>query len=26
MGSDWRFNQESIERWIKKLEDSTPVE
>jgi excisionase family DNA binding protein len=26
VGSDWRFNQESIERWIKKLEDSTPVE
>jgi excisionase family DNA binding protein len=26
MGSDWRFNQESIERWIKKLEDDTPVE
>jgi excisionase family DNA binding protein len=26
MGSDWRFNQESIERWIKKLEDNTPVE
>jgi excisionase family DNA binding protein len=20
MGSDWRFNQESVERWIKKLE------
>jgi excisionase family DNA binding protein len=26
MGSDWRFNQESIERWIKKLEDDIPVE
>jgi len=26
MGSDWRFNQESIEQWIKKLEDDTPVE
>ena len=21
MGSDWRFNQESIEQWVKKLED-----
>jgi excisionase family DNA binding protein len=20
LGSDWRFNQESIERWMKKLE------
>jgi excisionase family DNA binding protein len=20
VGSDWRFNQESIERWIKRLE------
>jgi excisionase family DNA binding protein len=20
IGSDWRFNQESIERWVKKLE------
>jgi excisionase family DNA binding protein len=20
MGSDWRFNQESIEQWVKKLE------
>jgi excisionase family DNA binding protein len=20
VGSDWRFNQESVERWVKKLE------
>jgi excisionase family DNA binding protein len=20
MGSDWRFNQESIEKWVKELE------
>ena len=20
LGSDWRFNQESVERWVKKLE------
>jgi excisionase family DNA binding protein len=22
VGSDWRFNQESVERWVKKLEIS----
>jgi excisionase family DNA binding protein len=21
IGSDWRFNQESIERWVKSLEE-----
>jgi excisionase family DNA binding protein len=21
VGSDWRFNQESIEQWVKKLEE-----
>jgi excisionase family DNA binding protein len=21
LGSDWRFNQESVERWLKKLEE-----
>jgi excisionase family DNA binding protein len=25
MGSDWRFNQESIEQWVKKLEDRPPA-
>jgi excisionase family DNA binding protein len=25
MGSDWRFNQESIEQWVKKLEDGQPA-
>jgi excisionase family DNA binding protein len=25
MGSDWRFNQESIEQWVKKLEDTQPA-
>ena len=25
MGSDWRFNQESIEQWVKKLEDEQPA-
>ena len=26
VGSDWRFNQESIERWIKEREAERPVE
>jgi excisionase family DNA binding protein len=25
VGSDWRFNQESIEKWVKKLEDEQPA-
>jgi excisionase family DNA binding protein len=25
MGSDWRFNQESIEQWVKKMEDGQPA-
>jgi len=25
MGSDWRFNQESIEQWVKKMEDGQPT-
>lgn len=25
MGSDWRFNQESIEQWVKKLEAGQPA-
>jgi excisionase family DNA binding protein len=25
MGSDWRFNQESIEQWVKELEAEQPV-
>jgi excisionase family DNA binding protein len=25
VGSDWRFNQESIEQWVKKLEDEQPA-
>jgi excisionase family DNA binding protein len=25
MGSDWRFNQASIEQWVKKLEDEQPA-
>ena len=25
MGSDWRFNQESIEQWVKKLEAEQPA-
>jgi excisionase family DNA binding protein len=25
MGSDWRFNQESIEQWVKRLEDGQPA-
>ena len=25
MGSDWRFNQESIERWVKNLETEQPA-
>jgi excisionase family DNA binding protein len=25
MGSDWRFNQESIEQWVKKLEAQQPA-
>ena len=24
VGSDWRFNQESIERWVKQLEAERP--
>jgi excisionase family DNA binding protein len=24
MGSDWRFNQESIEQWVKQLEVDRP--
>jgi excisionase family DNA binding protein len=24
MGSDWRFNQESIERWVRSLEAQQP--
>ena len=24
VGSDWRFNQESIEEWVKKLEAEQP--
>ena len=24
VGSDWRFNQESIEQWVKKLEAEQP--
>jgi excisionase family DNA binding protein len=24
MGSDWRFNQESIEQWVKNLEAEQP--
>jgi excisionase family DNA binding protein len=26
MGSDWRFNQESIERWIKQREAADSFE
>jgi excisionase family DNA binding protein len=26
MGSDWRFNQESIERWVKSLEEAEQPE
>ena len=25
VGSDWRFNQESIEQWVKKLEAEQPA-
>jgi excisionase family DNA binding protein len=25
VGSDWRFNQESIEQWVKKLETEQPA-
>ena len=25
VGSDWRFNQESIERWVRKLEAEQPL-
>ena len=25
MGSDWRFDQESIEQWVKKLEAEQPA-
>ena len=25
MGSDWRFNQESIEQWVKNLETEQPA-
>jgi excisionase family DNA binding protein len=25
LGSDWRFNQESIERWVRKLEAEQPM-
>jgi excisionase family DNA binding protein len=25
LGSDWRFNQESIEQWVKKLEAEQPA-
>jgi excisionase family DNA binding protein len=25
MGSDWRFNQESIEQWVKQLEAERPA-
>jgi excisionase family DNA binding protein len=25
MGSDWRFNQESIEQWVKQLEVERPA-
>jgi excisionase family DNA binding protein len=26
VGSDWRFNQDSIERWIKEREAERPIE
>jgi excisionase family DNA binding protein len=26
LGSDWRFNQESIERWIKQREEANGAE
>lgn len=26
LGSDWRFNQESIERWIKQREEANGTE
>jgi excisionase family DNA binding protein len=25
IGSDWRFNQESIEQWVKNLETEQPA-
>jgi excisionase family DNA binding protein len=25
VGSDWRFNQESIEQWVKNLETEQPA-
>jgi excisionase family DNA binding protein len=25
VGSDWRFNQNSIEQWVKKLETEQPA-
>jgi excisionase family DNA binding protein len=25
MGSDWRFNQESVEQWVKNLETERPA-
>jgi excisionase family DNA binding protein len=26
VGSDWRFNQESVERWVKKLEITEAID